>query len=255
MRVRAQVSWHRETERPRRAAFARAAACAGALVLGCACAYVVLQERRTGAAGLLTLSEGEDWYNQNKDYGTDGTEAGVQMEDWYPRHKNVSDVERTWYRAHEHFSDTEGSWYSDHAAFGNAAAEQWYRQHTPQRSVAAAASRLQKLYGAAGHWGGVGSEGYGTKDWDNSGWNSHYHPRDGASMDSESMEPWYWRKGPRVNDEYTGHMADGDPLFSPPSGWEPPINYHDSSYLPEANGGGSNPLLERMSGMKTNPYA
>jgi hypothetical protein len=50
-------------------------------------------------------------------------------------------------------------------------------------------------------------------------------------MDSESMEPWYWRKGPRVNDEYTGHMADGDPLFSPPGGWEPPINYHDSAYV------------------------
>jgi len=45
-------------------------------------------------------------------------------------------------------------------------------------------------------------------------------------------QPWYWRKGPRVNDEYTGHMADGDPLFSPPDGWEPPINYHDSAYLP-----------------------
>ena len=83
-----------------------------------------------------------------------------------------------------------------------------------------------------GHWGGAGSENYGTPDWDNTGWNAHYHPRDGASMDSESMEPWYWRKGPRVNDEYTGHMADGDPLFSPPDGWEPPINYHDSAYLP-----------------------
>ena len=54
-----------------------------------------------------------------------------------------------------------------------------------------------------GHWGGVGSENYGTPLWDNTGWNAHYHPRDGASMDSESMEPWYWRKGPRVNDEYT----------------------------------------------------
>jgi hypothetical protein len=83
-----------------------------------------------------------------------------------------------------------------------------------------------------GHWGGAGSENYGTPQWDNTGWNAHYHPRDGASMDSESMEPWYWRKGPRVNDEYTGHMADGDPLFSPPDGWEPPINYHDSAYLP-----------------------
>jgi hypothetical protein len=54
-----------------------------------------------------------------------------------------------------------------------------------------------------GHWGGEGSENYGTPLWDNTGWNAHYHPRDGASMDSESMEPWYWRKGPRVNDEYT----------------------------------------------------
>ena len=44
------------------------------------------------------------------------------------------------------------------------------------------------------HWGGMGSEGYGTPQWDNTGWNAHYHPRDGASMDSESMEPWYWRK-------------------------------------------------------------
>ena len=87
-----------------------------------------------------------------------------------------------------------------------------------------------------GHWSGVGSENYGTPLWDNTGWNAHYHPRDGASMDSESMEPWYWRKGPRVNDEYTGHMADGDPLFSPPDGWEPPIDYHDSTYLPHDDG-------------------
>ena len=56
--------------------------------------------------------------------------------------------------------------------------------------------------------------------------------------------------------QYTGHMADGDPLYSPPGGWEPPINYHDSAYLPEAANGSpsSAPLLERMSGMKTNPY-
>ena len=39
-----------------------------------------------------------------------------------------------------------------------------------------------------GHWGGEGSENYGTPLWDNTGWNAHYHPRDGASMDSESME-------------------------------------------------------------------
>ena len=105
-----------------------------------------------------------------------------------------------------------------------------------------------------GHWGGVGSENYGTPQWDNTGWNAHYHPRDGASMDSESMEPWYWRKGPRVNDEYTGHMADGDPLFSPPDGWEPPINYHDSAYLPEAAPSPA-PLLNRMAGIRTNPYS
>eukprot|EP00960_Hanusia_phi_P065859 766236-Hanusia_phi.AAC.1 len=42
---------------------------------------------------------------------------------------------------------------------------------------------VQILYGGK-HWGGVGSEGYGTSAWDNSGWNEHYHPRDGASMDS-----------------------------------------------------------------------
>jgi len=42
------------------------------------------------------------------------------------------------------------------------------------------------------------------------GWNAHYHPRDGASMDSESMEPYTWRKGPRVNDEYTFDDG-GDP--------------------------------------------
>ena len=67
------------------------------------------------------------------------------------------------------------------------------------------------------------------------------------------MEPWYWRKGPRVNDEYTGHMADGDPLYSPPEGWEPPIEYHDSAYLPAAAPSG--PLLNRMAGMSTNHYA
>jgi hypothetical protein len=61
-----------------------------------------------------------------------------------------------------------------------------------------------------GHWGGVGSENYGTPLWDNTGWNAHYHPRDGASMDSESMEPWYWRKGPRVNDEYTVRCPEAD---------------------------------------------
>jgi hypothetical protein len=209
--------------------------------------------------------QGENWYTSHKDYGTDGTEAGVRMKEWYPLHRNVSDTERTWYGAHKSFSDTEGSWYSDHKSFGNEAADRWYQQHTPPRAVRAAArqqrlaagrsGRLEELYGSAGHWGGAGSENYGTPAWDNTGWNAHYHPRDGASMDSESMEPWYWRKGPRVNDEYTGHMADGDPLFSPPDGWEPPINYRDASYLPEANGGGSAPLLERMSGMKTNPYA
>jgi hypothetical protein len=56
--------------------------------------------------------------------------------------------------------------------------------------------------------------------------------------------------------QYTGHMADGDPLYSPPEGWEPPVEYHDSAYLPEAaNAAPDSPLLERMSGMKTNPYA
>jgi len=84
---------------------------------------------------------------------------------------------------------------------------------------------FMQLYGGK-HWGGVGSEGYGTSAWDNSGWNEHYHPRDGASMDSESMEPYTWRKGPRVNDEYTGIMASGDPTVDPPDSWEPPINFH-----------------------------
>mmetsp|Transcript_19587 Transcript_19587/g.14041 ORF Transcript_19587/g.14041 Transcript_19587/m.14041 type:complete len:227 (-) Transcript_19587:47-727(-) len=77
------------------------------------------------------------------------------------------------------------------------------------------------LYGGH-HWGGVGSEGYGTKDWDNTGWNAHYHPRDGASMDSESMEPYTWRKGPRVNDEYVFNDG-GDPTVDPGKSWEPPI--------------------------------
>uniref|UniRef100_A0A0C3UE88 Uncharacterized protein n=2 Tax=Guillardia theta (strain CCMP2712) TaxID=905079 RepID=A0A0C3UE88_GUITC len=86
---------------------------------------------------------------------------------------------------------------------------------------------VQILYGGS-HWGGVGSEGYGTSAWDNSGWNAHYHPRDGASMDSESMEPYTWRKGPRVNDEYTGVMASGDPTVDPPDSWEPPINFKKS---------------------------
>ena len=45
------------------------------------------------------------------------------------------------------------------------------------------------------------------------GWNAHYHPRDGASMDSESMEPYTWRKGPRVNDEYSFDDG-GDPTVT-----------------------------------------
>ena len=28
-------------------------------------------------------------------------------------------------------------------------------------------------------------------------------------------------------------MADGDPLFSPPDGWYPPINYYDKANQPE----------------------
>jgi hypothetical protein len=83
------------------------------------------------------------------------------------------------------------------------------------------APRVLQLYGGE-HWGGVGSEGYGTKKWDNSGWNAHYHPRDGASMDSESMEPYTWRKGPRVNDEYRFDDG-GDPTVDPGKSWEPPI--------------------------------
>jgi hypothetical protein len=54
------------------------------------------------------------------------------------------------------------------------------------------------------------------------GWNAHYHPRDGASMDSESMEPYTWRKGPRVNDEYVFNDG-GDPTVDPGKSWEPPI--------------------------------
>jgi len=77
------------------------------------------------------------------------------------------------------------------------------------------------LYGGS-HWGGVGSENYATPEWDNTGWNEHYHPRDGASMDSESMEPYTWRKGPRVNDEYTFDDG-GDPTVDPGKSWEPPI--------------------------------
>jgi hypothetical protein len=83
------------------------------------------------------------------------------------------------------------------------------------------ARQPQMLYGGH-HWGGVGSEGYGTKQWDNTGWNAHYHPRDGASMDSESMEPYTWRKGPRVNDEYVFNDG-GDPTVDPGKSWEPPI--------------------------------
>ena len=95
--------------------------------------------------------------------------------------------------------------------------------------VALPAARRQhgpvQLYGGH-HWGGVGSEGYSTSSWDNTGWNEHYHPRDGASMDSESMEPYTWRKGPRVNDEYTFDDG-GDPTVDPGKSWEPPIMVGD----------------------------
>ena len=95
--------------------------------------------------------------------------------------------------------------------------------------VALPAARRQhgpvQLYGGH-HWGGVGSEGYSTSSWDKTGWNEHYHPRDGASMDSESMEPYTWRKGPRVNDEYTFDDG-GDPTVDPGKSWEPPIMVGD----------------------------
>mmetsp|Transcript_21634 Transcript_21634/g.33852 ORF Transcript_21634/g.33852 Transcript_21634/m.33852 type:complete len:190 (+) Transcript_21634:52-621(+) len=100
-----------------------------------------------------------------------------------------------------------------------------YERAAPSELLLVEPAPGQVLYGGH-HWGGVGSEGYGTSSWDNTGWNAHYHPRDGASMDSESMEPYTWRKGPRVNDEYTGVMASGDPTVDPPDSWEPPINFH-----------------------------
>jgi len=84
------------------------------------------------------------------------------------------------------------------------------------------------LYGGH-HWGGVGSEGYGTSSWDNTGWNAQYHPRDGASMDSESMEPYTWRKGPRVNNEYVTNDG-GDPTVDPGKSWEPPIMVDGQEY-------------------------
>jgi hypothetical protein len=211
---------------------------------------------RSGAEELLTASETEAWYDTNKDYGIDGTEAGVNMVDWYPDHKNVSDTERTWYGSHKN-KQADIDWYTvhlpAHAAQASSVSRKTAEHH---RALHALQRRQQILYSSEGHWRGAGSEHYGTPQWDNSGWNAHYHPRDGASMDSESMEPWYWRKGPRVNDEYTGHMADGDPLFSPPDGWEPPVEYHDANYVPEAANSESNgPLLNRMSGLQTNPYA
>jgi hypothetical protein len=49
------------------------------------------------------------------------------------------------------------------------------------------------------HWGGVGSENYGTAKWDNTGYNEGYHPRDSSSADGESMEPAWTRMGPRGN--------------------------------------------------------
>ena len=36
------------------------------------------------------------------------------------------------------------------------------------------------------------------------------------------MEPYTWRKGPRVNDEYTFDDG-GDPTVDPGKSWEPPI--------------------------------
>jgi len=65
------------------------------------------------------------------------------------------------------------------------------------------------------HWGGVGSENYHTKKWDNTGSNANYHPRDSSSADGASMEPKWWRQGPGANSEYTGHDMDGE-LFDPP---------------------------------------
>ena len=61
----------------------------------------------------MTATETETWYQGKKNYGTDGTEAGVDMTNWYPHHRNVSDTERTWYGAHSNFSDTE-TWYAAH---------------------------------------------------------------------------------------------------------------------------------------------
>jgi len=163
----------------------RVAACGAALALGCLCVGLLGGRASSSPSrsalldgGAATLSGGEAWYAANKDYGTDGTEAGVNMVDWYPQHKNVSDQERTWWQPHK----------------GKQADLDWYTQHLPSHAAQAASisrhgagserhalkverkRRQQMLYGAAGHWGGVGSENYGTPSWDNSGWNAHVSP-------------------------------------------------------------------------------
>jgi len=155
------------------------AACGAALALGFLCAGL-LGGRAGSRSALLTLSDGEAWYAANKDYGTDGTEAGVNMVTWYPLHKNASNVERTWWVPHRG-KEADVDWYTKHMPRHAAQAASISRGWRPdlERLHALSAERKrrqQMLYGSAGHWGGVGSEGYGTPAWDNTGWNAHVRP-------------------------------------------------------------------------------
>ena len=66
----------------------RVAACGAALALGCLCVGLLGGRASSSPSrsalldgGAATLSGGEAWYAANKDYGTDGTEAGVNMVD------------------------------------------------------------------------------------------------------------------------------------------------------------------------------
>jgi len=63
------------------------------------------------------LPDTEEWYTTARNYGTDGSEAGVDMNAWFPNHRNISDVEHTWYRSHN-TSGEDRAWYLEHQSRG-----------------------------------------------------------------------------------------------------------------------------------------
>ena len=114
---------------------ARLVACGAGLAFGCLCVAVLWREQQQQQESALlsdlgpSLDDGEAWYQANKDFGTDGTEAGVDMRQWFHEHRNVSDVERTWYGQHNATPDTDG----------------WYRRHVPAGAAHLAGSRESLL--------------------------------------------------------------------------------------------------------------